>query len=94
MRVKIIEADGTIRRRTMDFARTVRSHAAAPRKHVPRPVYRERMTACKACEHWKPTTERCGLCGCFAKLKLRWTTSQCPDKPPRWTRYEGEVDGC
>ena len=76
-----------------DVFDAIEAQVATPRKHVTRSVYRERLTICKACEHWKPKTKRCGVCGCFAKLKLRWTTSQCPDKPPRWTRYEGGENG-
>ena len=79
---------GGVVRASLELHLVLRKH-----KHVPRAVYRERLTICKACEHWRPKTKRCGICGCFAKLKLRWTTTQCPDKPPRWTRYEGGADG-
>ena len=35
-----------------------------------------RQEACNTCEHF--TGSKCKLCGCFAEIKMRMATEQCP----------------
>jgi hypothetical protein len=43
-----------------------------------------RKAQCADCEHMK--NDRCVLCGCPYKRKIRAATEACPAKPPRWLR--------
>lgn len=44
---------------------------------------------CKKCEHYKSTGYACDICGCYINEnndwnKLAWSTTICPDDPPKW----------
>lgn len=41
-------------------------------------IAKERMAICEPCEHYKPSTTQCGLCGCFMIGKARFMSSECP----------------
>lgn len=46
-----------------------------------------RLSLCLACEHVKATlgvVNRCDLCGCAIKAKIRIKGEACPANPPRW----------
>ena len=37
-----------------------------------------RMTLCSECKSFDKNSARCGLCGCFMKVKVRLEASKCP----------------
>jgi hypothetical protein len=39
---------------------------------------KERMTICKNCPYFLPTTQRCSVCGCFMIAKSSIPSSECP----------------
>ena len=41
-------------------------------------LHETRLAICKTCEHFKPKSERCALCGCFMKLKTKLENASCP----------------
>ena len=43
-----------------------------------------RWNLCLQCPQIAPA-KRCAICGCFMGLKVKLSTSSCPDNPPRWT---------
>ena len=57
---------------------------------VPAEVRDARWAQCMICEHL--INDRCNLCGCFFGKKIRLATEACPDKPPRWEAYHGDVN--
>jgi hypothetical protein len=51
-------------------------------------------TYCKECEHYKTTGYACDICGCYINdhndwNKIAWSTTRCPDEPPKWIEEEG-----
>jgi hypothetical protein len=44
----------------------------------------KRFSICQKCPHFNNKSNRCGICGCFMKNKVKFTAAKCPDKPPRW----------
>jgi len=44
---------------------------------------KNRLAACKACEHYLPETKQCGVCTCLVSLKSRLATETCPHE--HWT---------
>jgi hypothetical protein len=57
---------------------------------VPAEVRDARRAQCMTCEHL--VNDRCKLCGCFFAKKIRLATEACPDKPPRWGAYHGDMN--
>lgn len=69
-------------------------------------TYNQRMSTCKACEHYVTTTGTCGTigvgsvvdndgertrtCGCVMKLKCKFRLSACP--LGKWTRTVSDKD--
>ena len=49
---------------------------------------RKRLSTCRECEHYKPITRRCGVCGCFVEVKARIPYFQCPEG--KWEVYDKE----
>lgn len=47
-------------------------------------IAEERYKICKSCPNFIHETERCRLCGCFMKTKVKYSAAKCPDKPVRW----------
>lgn len=43
---------------------------------VSQEVYKDRLDICNSCEYLKGT--QCGICGCYVKVKAKWTTENCP----------------
>ena len=41
-------------------------------------LHEARLEICRACEFFKPRTERCSKCGCFMKLKTKLENAKCP----------------
>jgi hypothetical protein len=68
--------------------RSIKAFVASGGRLVPKAVRAERARICRACPHWNGIT--CGKCGC-TKLKVWSAAEKCPDNPPRWGTYEGEV---
>lgn len=58
-------------------------HAVNGFKVVTDEVLAARLAACAACPYLND--KRCALCGCPVDKKARWVTSDCPDKPSRWS---------
>jgi len=44
----------------------------------------QKMKICMACEHYRPSTKQCKLCGCFMPAKVLLKGMHCPDTPPKW----------
>lgn len=40
----------------------------------------QRLAICNACEHYNKDTSRCGVCGCFMKVKAMLPGVSCPKK--------------
>jgi hypothetical protein len=59
---------------------------------VPAEALEERRAICAACPNFDAAAGRCRLCGCYTAAKLRTATEQCPDDPPRWTKWEAPQD--
>ena len=45
---------------------------------------RQRLNACRACEHLNRGT--CSLCGCYVEHRAAKVRSDCPDVPSRWEK--------
>lgn len=48
---------------------------------VPEPVRAARLAACRACDRYRPSDDRCGGaggCGCFVPIKAHLATEKCP----------------
>jgi hypothetical protein len=54
---------------------------------VPEQVFQERFSICKSCPNLTKL-ELCGICGCAMRVKCKVATSECPDTPARWGKYE------
>jgi hypothetical protein len=37
-----------------------------------------RIEICKSCEKYRPSDNRCSLCGCFVMAKASWRSQKCP----------------
>lgn len=59
---------------------------------VPVEVEAARWEQCRTCTHFRPSDQRCGLCGCYTKAwlvdKVRLAAEACLDKPPRWGAWQ------
>ncbi len=51
---------------------------------VPETQAEIRFDICKKCPNFDPKKNRCKLCGCLMKTKVKFSAASCPDKPPRW----------
>lgn len=51
---------------------------------VPDEVYNSRMSICRACPQFDAKMERCRMCGCGAKRKLKLANQHCPLNEPKW----------
>jgi len=43
-----------------------------------------KLKKCIECEHFKPKTKQCSLCGCFMPAKVLIKGMHSPDNPPKW----------
>ena len=66
-----------------NFARASAEHVANGLKYVGDETYQKRLAVCRLCPHLNDG--RCGLCGCPVEKKAKWDSSDCPDKPSRWS---------
>jgi hypothetical protein len=71
------------------LARTSAQLVAGKPVYVSEPVAKARLAQCNACEHFRTSDGRCGLCGCWVKgrlaQKLKLAAERCPANPPKWT---------
>ena len=37
-----------------------------------------RLNICQSCDKFRPSDGRCGMCGCFMKIKTSWQSQKCP----------------
>lgn len=66
-------------RQAASAAVAVAQHAVAGFPEAPTDVYETRVAACQACDRFRATDGRCGVCGCFViALKARWLEQHCP----------------
>ena len=68
-------------------ARTGVAISYGQRPFVPDNIFADRLNICKTCKNFDAKRMRCNLCGCFANLKLKLATEQCPLNPPKWGKY-------
>lgn len=54
---------------------------------VPDEVFEERYSHCQKCPKLT-SLGFCGICGCAMKVKCKVATSECPDNPSKWGKYE------
>jgi hypothetical protein len=45
---------------------------------LPKEEREKRLEICRKCEHFKPDSSRCGVCGCFMKIKTALAVADCP----------------
>ena len=45
---------------------------------TPAGLRQSRLETCRACPHFLPENERCGVCGCFLATKISWQLATCP----------------
>lgn len=57
-------------------------HRAGEPFLAPKPVQADRAALCRRCPHH--ANGFCGLCACLTQLKVKLSSEQCPDSPPRW----------
>lgn len=43
-----------------------------------------KIKICLECEHFRPGTKTCKICGCFMPAKVLIRGAHCPDNPPKW----------
>lgn len=43
---------------------------------VTKVIYEDRLNICYSCKYLNDT--KCGVCGCYVKLKAKWSTETCP----------------
>jgi hypothetical protein len=53
---------------------------------VPPEELSKREGECETCEHM--LGDRCKLCGCWYRTKIRLAGESCPMVPPKWTAYQ------
>lgn len=73
----------------------IRERLVARAGPLPQRVIDQRLAICKACPQYDEARNRCKLCGCCSGPsqkkwlnKLALASEECPDRPPRWGRYE------
>lgn len=49
-----------------------------------------RIAICKTCDHYRPKTSRCNICGCYMNFKARLDSSECPIG--LWAKVEENVE--
>lgn len=54
---------------------------------VPERVAVGRLEHCLTCKHFHLIKRQCQICGCLMPAKVRIALAECPDKPPRWSKY-------
>jgi hypothetical protein len=58
-------------------------------------VQDQRWAICKACDKFRPSDNRCSLCGCFTSSwligKIELAGQSCPAKPPKWSAVPAVV---
>jgi hypothetical protein len=55
---------------------------------VSQPVAQARYDLCKACDRFNKTLYTCKECGCFMKVKVKFSNSFCPIN--KWNAYKIE----
>lgn len=60
---------------------------------VPADVANARQDVCYKCPHIDDSFDQCKLCTCFIVAKVSLATESCPDKPARWTVWDGKRSG-
>lgn len=66
----------------LSAARAAARHAASGLAVVDDQEQARRLAVCTACEHYDAAQARCRRCGCYARLKSRIATQDCPEG--RW----------
>jgi hypothetical protein len=65
-------------RQALNFAHALAKHVRAGLPQTPSRLRKTRLKTCKACPHFLPENERCGVCGCFLATKISWQLATCP----------------
>ena len=47
-------------------------------------IAKARLKLCKQCTDYDLQSNRCKLCGCYMKLKVKLISSYCVHKEPKW----------
>jgi glycosyltransferase involved in cell wall biosynthesis len=71
-----------LRKQVASLMKAAASHVASGLATVTPEEASRRLAICDQCEHHRPESNRCGLCGCGLSLKVTWATQHCPDG--RW----------
>ena len=54
------------------------AHAAAGFPRASEEEVARRKALCLACEHYRPSDDRCSRCGCHLSVKMAWEEQKCP----------------
>jgi hypothetical protein len=65
-------------RQAWNFLQALWKHLRNGMPQTPARLRKARLKTCKACPHFLPENERCGVCGCFLATKISWQLATCP----------------
>jgi hypothetical protein len=71
-----------IREEAKHFWRAIKGLVKSGFRLTPKPVRKERVAICLACD--RCVNNRCNMCGCFIHKKAMVATERCPLNPPKW----------
>ncbi len=84
----------SIARQATGFVRSAVAVVATSGARVTPEVQSARLTACEACDHYRPSDGRCGMatgCGCYVARKAPFAAAVCPvNRWPVVTQSETE----
>lgn len=63
---------------------------------APVSIQKYRLKKCLECEHHDLYAGQCNLCACFTFVKVKLSSSSCPDNPQKWdaltSSHEPDLD--
>ena len=62
----------------VNFINSIINHAYNNFKYLPNDKIKLRLDICNECEFLDKDSFRCGLCGCYVKIKSGWASEKCP----------------
>ena len=66
------------------FTKELNTYIKNGQPNVTSEQYADRLDTCIKCPFINKEKMRCKICGCVLEHKAKWSTTICPDKPPRW----------
>ena len=62
----------------VNFINSIINHAYNNFKYLPNDKIKLRLDICNECEFLDKDSFKCGLCGCYVKIKSGWASEKCP----------------